>query len=58
VGIGGGWVTGDQPMIAPVYQGVKYDYTGVYGWAIREEGLGPCAPDEVYPYLHTLYTAL
>jgi hypothetical protein len=28
---GGGWVTGEQPMVDPIYQGVKYDYTGVYG---------------------------
>ena len=37
-------------MPEPVYQGVKYDYTGVYGWDIRDPTLPPCVVGEVYPW--------
>ena len=46
--IGGGWVTGSQPMPDKVYQGVAYDYTGVYGWVDPE--VGSCTAGKIYPY--------
>lgn len=48
--IGGGWVTGAQPMPSKVYQGVEYDYTGVYGWVDPEVGRCSDAANKVYPY--------
>eukprot|EP01052_Picozoa_sp_SAG31_P023592 SAG31_NODE_1955_length_6823_cov_2.519780_3_plen_577_part_00 len=48
--IGGGWVTGSTGIPERPYQGVNYDFTGVYGWAIRDPALGPCQPGEVYPF--------
>lgn len=48
--IGGGWVTDAQPMPDRIYQGVEYDYTGVYGSAGRRPELGSCNTSVVYPY--------
>ena len=49
--IGGGWVTGEQPMPERVYQGVRYDYTGVYGWTAPSSGPCDSTSSVVYPYL-------
>lgn len=49
--IGGGWIANDVPLPTPVYQGIKYDYTGTYNGAARSPSFGPCMNSTlVHPY--------